>query len=235
MSDIYCVVCKEPWDAYGVNHGDMLAWEAKLFRQGAGCPCCKGERPDPLPPFEGLFDFDNGDGDPMDRVYARELAEQGNAPAWKEPEPTVLWTCGGCGVQVVRDESECWLDGTTLKGEPIQYRVPAGAKCRKWYHSHNFDRGEPTAEPAATLSGEPVCEFCLSHCDRCGANLCSHLDYGDTYDEGNAFSHESHGYDSLFCVDCYSEICSEEEEPESEPVDDDEDSDDEGDDEHDDA
>jgi len=36
MSDIRCVVCGEPWEAYGVNHGDMLPWEAKLFRAGAG-------------------------------------------------------------------------------------------------------------------------------------------------------------------------------------------------------
>ncbi len=42
MSDLICVKCGEPWNAYGVNHGDMKAWETDLFKKGAGCPCCKG-------------------------------------------------------------------------------------------------------------------------------------------------------------------------------------------------
>ncbi len=47
--------------------------------------------------------------------------------------------------------------------------------------------------------------------DRCGKNLCQTLEYGDVYDEGHSFSHESHGYDSGFCIDCYEAVCSEEE------------------------
>lgn len=40
MSDIYCAKCGEPWDAYGVRHGDMEPNEAEKFRRGQGCPCC---------------------------------------------------------------------------------------------------------------------------------------------------------------------------------------------------
>jgi hypothetical protein len=40
MSDIPCAKCREPWDAYGVRHGDMEPDEAKRFLKGEGCPCC---------------------------------------------------------------------------------------------------------------------------------------------------------------------------------------------------
>lgn len=40
MSDIRCAICGEPWDAYGVRHGDMTPPEADLFLQGRGCPDC---------------------------------------------------------------------------------------------------------------------------------------------------------------------------------------------------
>jgi len=40
MSDITCAVCSEPWDAYGVKHGDMESDEAVKFLAGKGCPSC---------------------------------------------------------------------------------------------------------------------------------------------------------------------------------------------------
>lgn len=47
MSDIYCSVCGEPWDIYGLSHGDVKAWEADAIKQGFGCPCCEanGKKP----------------------------------------------------------------------------------------------------------------------------------------------------------------------------------------------
>jgi hypothetical protein len=42
--DLVCNRCGEPWDAYGVRHGDMTAEERMRFLAGEGCPCCpKGE------------------------------------------------------------------------------------------------------------------------------------------------------------------------------------------------
>lgn len=32
--------CQEPWDAYGITHGDMSPEEADLFNQGKGCVHC---------------------------------------------------------------------------------------------------------------------------------------------------------------------------------------------------
>ncbi len=38
--DRSCAKCGEPWDAYGIRHGDMTPEEAALFNQGKGCPHC---------------------------------------------------------------------------------------------------------------------------------------------------------------------------------------------------
>lgn len=40
MSDILCAKCGEPWDAYGVDHGDMEQHDAEKFHKGQGCPAC---------------------------------------------------------------------------------------------------------------------------------------------------------------------------------------------------
>jgi hypothetical protein len=40
MSDVSCAKCGEPWDFYGIKHGDMTPLEAKKFLNGDGCPCC---------------------------------------------------------------------------------------------------------------------------------------------------------------------------------------------------
>lgn len=58
MGDIICAICGEPWDAYGVRHGDMTKSEAQKFLAGKGCPCCKGEKPqEDIPAFEDKFLF----------------------------------------------------------------------------------------------------------------------------------------------------------------------------------
>ncbi|RLI84076.1 hypothetical protein DRP07_02220 [Archaeoglobales archaeon] len=40
MGDIYCAKCGEPWEAYGVYHGDLEPDEREKFLNGEGCPCC---------------------------------------------------------------------------------------------------------------------------------------------------------------------------------------------------
>ena len=40
LGDITCRKCGEPWDSYGVDHGDMTPIEAKKFKRGEGCPSC---------------------------------------------------------------------------------------------------------------------------------------------------------------------------------------------------
>ena len=40
MSDIICAKCSEPWDSYGLDHGDTTKEEARKIRKGQGCPSC---------------------------------------------------------------------------------------------------------------------------------------------------------------------------------------------------
>jgi hypothetical protein len=41
--DLYCKRCGEPWDAYGVRHGDLTDEERERFFKGEGCPACFGK------------------------------------------------------------------------------------------------------------------------------------------------------------------------------------------------
>lgn len=40
MGDVYCRICGEPWDYYGLKHGDVEAGESERILRGEGCPCC---------------------------------------------------------------------------------------------------------------------------------------------------------------------------------------------------
>ena len=195
--DIKCVVCKEPWDSYGVDNGDMLPWEAKLFRQGAGCPCCEGIGT--YTPPQTFADIENGDGDPMERL---SLYEQKTRPVWERPNPTILWTCEGCGVEVIRNPDN----------NELEYHLPHKAKGARWYSSHPYSRGEPEAEPSHVFSKDgnnprPVCEFCHDHCYHCHADICGTIDYSDTYDEGNSFPYETYYAICIGCVETQCEQC----------------------------
>jgi hypothetical protein len=42
--DLYCQRCGEPWDYYGVYHGDLTTEERERFLKGVDCPACKGKK-----------------------------------------------------------------------------------------------------------------------------------------------------------------------------------------------
>jgi len=202
MSDIRCVVCGEPWDSYGVSHGDMLEWEADLFKKGAGCPCCEGK---PTKKFEpqSIFDFENGDGDEMERIIAYENSLK-NKIEWKKPEPKILWQCDGCGVQVTVNP-----DVKSSHEDYLEYHIPKDAKCNKWYHSHNFNN-RPTEAPAHVFTdGRKVCEYCLDRCYHCGGPICATLDFDDIYQDGYSIPNENYSYSQGFCINCFEQCCSE--------------------------
>lgn len=189
--DIKCVVCGEPWDSYGITHGDMLQWEVKLFHAGAGCPCCEGVSNGYEPTT--LSDVENGDADPMLRIMARDAHEQGTAPKWTRPEDPKHWECDGCGVQVRTD-----LDDGSLV-----YRCPWGTTSRD--NEYEFERhGTPEEKPAHTFEGGfAVCEFCLASCEKCSAPL-SHRIERDVYDDGYVWT-VGNDHEHAFCSDCHSE------------------------------
>lgn len=202
--DVRCVVCGEPWDYYGIDHGDMEAWEATLFKAGSGCPCCEGKPTEKFEPTS-VSDFEFGDEDPILRIYAYDDAMRGVAPKWKKPEPKVFWKCDGCGVEVIGDPA--------FKPDHKDYLIynqPKGAKCNDWHVSHPFWKGTPEEEPAHVFQGgDKVCEYCLQHCSNCSREVCSTLEFGDTYDDGNAFPDPNNQYTDVICIDCYETVCSE--------------------------
>jgi len=76
MSDIVCSVCGEPWDAYGVRHGDMTPEEAERFLGGEGCPACEfgaiaTSAGDPWIAAESELEW--SDDDPLDILDRRGL------------------------------------------------------------------------------------------------------------------------------------------------------------------
>lgn len=190
--DVLCVVCGEPWDYMGARHGgDMLKWEWRLFRVGAGCPGCEGEAPvgGQVELTAEICSF--GDEDPILRVSAWEDYHGGKAPKWEKPDPEVFWKCEGCGVEVIDD----------LEYEGLRYHLPKDAVGSQWYNSHPYCRGDPKKEPAHVFEPDrKVCEFCLRACYLCDADICPTLEYGDTYDDGNCVAYET--YHSI-CVDCF--------------------------------
>lgn len=55
--DLICNVCGEPWDTYGVLHGDMTKEEEIRFRKGYGCPCCSPQGEDQNGPEENVGQY----------------------------------------------------------------------------------------------------------------------------------------------------------------------------------
>lgn len=182
--DVKCVVCGEPWDFQGIDGGDMFRWEAKLFKVGSGCPTCEGVAPAGGYEPTTLADVEYGDRDPGERIQARERHEEGKAPKWERPEPTVLWSCEGCGV-VMR------LDPDT---DTLECHAPYGTLAYRC----SLDKQEPMAEPAHVFEGEraKVCAECVVTCHDCISNYCEECQECDcTCEEDTGEDEEDTGED----------------------------------------
>lgn len=172
MADIHCAVCGEPWDAYGVQHGDMLPWEAALFRKGAGCPCCQGQAPEGVEP-EAMRLRQARDiiiNDAWDDPHAFDSVNRPEAtpPKWERPEDPVVFTCECCAGQVRRN-----LDETT----PTLYWQ--GGKFGQMYNLPDAwdeclrdlvvkEKVVSRAPSKWTLNDRFVCPGCAEHCGECG-------------------------------------------------------------------
>lgn len=208
--DIKCVVCGEPWDAYGIRHGDMKAWQAKLFEAGAGCPSCEGVEPEnPWHP-ETIEDIENGDEDPVIRLNLYE--ERETRPKWEPPEPKLLYKCDACGCQIMED----------LEGEDPDACI--FARGGDAFVGYKLDRmSDEDLRNPFKLGKEKnltVCPVCVECCDEpgCDARLCSKLSH-DIYDGLASFSGSDCGqnWDETYCVDHFEQHNSEmESEAESE-------------------
>jgi len=204
--DINCAVCREPWDSYGVNHGDMMPWESALFMQGAGCPSCEGEGDDPETLEAHVrqrvinVPFDD------DVTGGTELFDAAR-PRWERPEPKVIegCTCEGCGVSVAIDPDDnlpIWHGG-----ERVHYSG-AGTSAHAYGQSYYTDRNAEDAEDHSNLAewlkiaGEPYCPGCAELCDECGEVVIYSRGelQDDAYSEGAAFSRPGRGYYSSASV-----------------------------------
>jgi len=200
MSDITCMVCGEPWDAYGARHGDMAPWEYGLFRQGAGCPACEGETPEGADEgatiehaIRGQIFTPTDDDDLINNFAA--IAEGAERPNWVRPSDPVVWSCAGCDAHVVRD-----LDTNELEWRKLGvglYNLPAGVDADD----------APDAAPY-TVDGKGYCGCCATTCDECSAHVFTSSTscngsvlYGDTYDAGSSFP-SPHSHHETVCVDC---------------------------------
>lgn len=192
--DIKCTVCGEPWDAYGITHGDMAPWEARLFKQGAGCPSCEGVEPDP--PFEPMTfaDIENGDEDPIERLHAYENRAQ--RPRWERPPLVTLYSCECCGTKVSEDP------GAETDDDVIVVHGRESYALERDYASEEIRSG-------VDLQGHRVCPACVETCSECGKQLCGALS-DDPYD--GLFSAprpgDPYGRD-VVCIDCLADAESE--------------------------
>lgn len=234
MSDICCAVCGEPYDAWGVTHGDMLRWEAILFKQGAGCPSCEGSvsNEEPLSDLAGipdrheldslhhrLLEDTDEDGDP-DLLF-RLMSDGGNhnRPKWEPPPEEVLWECSGCHVKVIVDHDNDYPDGplnVPTKDKPRTYSggdKVHGSHGALYTYNDVCEKINPATEKAPfEVEGKPYCDACCQTCAECDSVIFSRseLEFGDPYASGSSFL-PSGKYLSIhaLCIDCYEQLCPE--------------------------
>lgn len=182
MYDINCAVCREPWDAYGAQHGDMAPWEYELFKKGAGCPCCAGKSPDGIDRTEDHLRsvvFNHEDPDSFALLHAPDAKR----PEWKRPPDPVLFECPGCGAKLTRD-----LDFASSCGDDLEWTVPNTPSYGRRWRDWPIDLDE-----LHEVAGKKYCPGCVV---MCAGDGCTHIIFtsstsasgqilfGDTYDVG---------------------------------------------------
>ncbi len=209
MADIRCAVCGEPWDAYGVRHGDMKPWEAVLFRAGAGCPACEGtsDRDHTVEHMESLI-LDDADDDPDS--FALTINPEAKRPKWTRPPDVVLWECAGCDSKIVGDvdwapDSEFYRGWSLRSANRDRY-------AQRDRHGNHIGRWSDDPEDQFKIEGKNYCPACATTCDDCGKDVfCSNESATDTqlcsdsYDPGMSFA-DPRDERSTICINCLEAI-----------------------------
>jgi len=102
--DVHCHKCGEPWDSYGLFHGDVYAWQADAIINGAGCPSCEGQSVEHELTFAEMDEHEVAleGNDPFDETKVLE---------YKRPPKVVLWKCTKC-----KHEETQWPDDLQYDG-----------------------------------------------------------------------------------------------------------------------
>lgn len=216
--DILCVKCGEPWDAYGLTHGDVRAWEADMIRQGIGCPSCEGEKKRNLTFSEVLENETATEG-----LFIEELDNKyGPSEDYVE-----ICRCYDCQNQTIKvDVNDIYYDGSRKKiyhnsgsvlledrGDIIRYAeieydwhtVEGHLLCEDCYNENYFTCEYcsdvcPTEYMMCTNNGnEVLCEYCYIenyvYCEECNEDC--HIDYMKTFN------------DKIYCEYCYDKYVTE--------------------------
>ncbi len=192
--DIKCAVCGEPWDQYGVAHGDIAPWQAVLFRKGSGCPCCCGKstKQDHLVDHLQSVVFNSESPDDFDRLHDPE----GKPPEWKRPDDIVRFECAGCGAKyMVNVDHEDKPENYDI----TRYWIPG----KRWDSNHRTGLDDTTDEDAVTIGDGKYCCQCAGSCYECGTSIFNNSDlYSSCYDPGASFPHPDNARKTV-CVDCF--------------------------------
>ena len=171
--DVLCSKCGEPWNSYGLLHGDVRAWESALIRAGAGCPSCLGQKSRSLKLSELLSNDDALEGN-----YAPKEVE----PEYKKPEPHKAFECEDCGKLGLIDQDEIWLDGLRLYTWTNDSEKVFLDEIKKHKQHYGFKK----------INGKTLCNECArdySKCNECGKFVGSK----------DSVCHEMR----TICMDCY--------------------------------
>ena len=180
--DVNCNKCGEPWDRYGVLHGDMYDWQKDLFIAGAGCPCCEGEAPEEkcVDDMVILRSRIGGEFEMACSIIGDPV------PQWERPADKLTCECEVCGVKLMKDASTGDL-----------YLLD----CTSTTNYADVDLLEWSREWSRHAGLEDVCPDCQVHCDDCEVEL---IEGADIYDGGILFAQDDYYYRiHPLCVDCY--------------------------------
>lgn len=180
MSDIRCLVCNEPWDEYGLMHGDVMAWQADHIKAGHGCPCCIANgftqnlsyvKPKPLVQFlcsccnlEITIDQNDIEYNGEELSYEESIS--------KKTEDGLV--CEDCFYEYYHKCAECEL---TLHDDECDYinnsDIYLCDRCRAESYSSCEDCGDVIHnEDIMRINDSHICDACYylkyKFCDNCG-------------------------------------------------------------------
>ena len=153
--DVKCVKCGEPWDLWGLNHGDVIAWQADMIKQGRGCPVCLGAKKNEL----SLSDhFENETA-----LEGAELIES-NKSYGPKSDYIEICHCEECGDKYSIDINTIYYDGNRkyINGLSEKYYLDNSLDI-EFFVKYESDWNK--------INGKLMCEHCFSQyteCDECG-------------------------------------------------------------------
>ena len=190
--DIKCVKCAEPWDYYGLLHGDVSAWEADMILQGCGCPACCGIKNISLE-----SELARGVSiETSDIIVPSDLK-------YEKPAPLLIFTCGCCDEQFSVDQDQICYDGDKRVFEtPCSMETEDGLVCESCYEDQysicDYCNKRINHEFSAYIQdlNEVICHDCYENGE---IALCSKCD--QHYEKDDLEIHEC----EFICKDCLKE------------------------------